>query len=73
MSTTPVTNLTGGNITLPAVPSGASGMVVLYHTVTSAAVSAVVTALTTTSWGVDKLVPASSGVIQAIVGHSIIA
>lgn len=66
-------NATGGDMTLPAAPSGANGMVALYHTNASAAISAVVTALTTTSWGVSQLVPASSGYIAAIVGHSIIA
>lgn len=64
---------TGGALVLPAVPSGASGFVSMYHTVTSAAVSSVVSALSTSSWGVDGLVPGSSGVLQAIVGHSIIA
>lgn len=66
-------NATGGALVLPSLPSGGSGMVVLYHTVATAANSAVVTALTTSSWGVAQLVAASSGVIDAVVGHSIIA
>ena len=66
-------NATGGAIVLPAAPSGADGMVAMYHTSSSAAISAVVTALTTSSWGVSQIVPAASGYIAAIVGHSIIA
>ena len=64
---------TGGAMTLPSLPSGGSGAIILYHTVATAANSAIVTALTTTSWGLSQLVAGSSGVIQAIVGHSIIA
>lgn len=67
-------NATGGAMTLPAIPSGGSGVVSLYHTVASAATTGVVTALTTTSWGLSGLVGAGySGVLQALVGHSIIA
>ena len=68
-------NATGGAMTLPAVPSGASGTLIMYHTIDTGANSAVITAVTTTSWGVAQLVAGagSSGVIQAIVGHSIIA
>lgn len=66
-------NSTGGAITLPAAPSGANGTIMMYHTVATAAISATVTALTTSTWGVTQLVAGSSGVIQALVGHSIIA
>lgn len=66
-------NSTGGAITLPAAPSGANGTIMMYHTLASAAISAVVTALTPSTWGVAQLVAGSTGVIQGCVGHSIIA
>ena len=65
-------NATGGDMTLPAIPSGANGTVSLMFLTAAGNTSAIVTALTTTSWGVSSA-GALSGVISAIVGHSIIA
>lgn len=63
---------TGGAMTLPAIPTGANGAVNLMFITAVGNTSAVVTAVTTTSWGVSSA-GALSGVISAIVGHSIIA
>lgn len=65
-------NATGGAITLPAVPSGANGFVSLMFTSATASPSAIVSALTPSTWGVTQAA-AQSGYIAACVGHSIIA
>lgn len=66
-------NSAGVAMTLPAIPSGSSGMVHLTRSALGAIPSAIVTALSTTSWGVDQIEAAEVGVIRAIVGASIIA
>lgn len=65
-------NSTGGAITLPAAPSGASGFTSVMYTSATASPSAIITALTPSTWGVSQAA-AQSGFLNAMVGHSIIA
>lgn len=65
-------NSTGGAITLPAAPSGASGFTSMMPTSGAGGISALITALTPSTWGVTQA-GAQSGFLAACVGHSIIA
>lgn len=65
-------NATGGAITLPAAPSGASGFTNVMYTSATASPSAIISALTPSTWGVTQAA-AQSGILNACVGHSIIA